>query len=50
MGFKENQNYLTEPSVLRRIVLDIIGNALKYTEEGSVIIKLATSGSCAARH
>jgi len=39
----ENWNYFTEPGALRRVATNIIGNALKYTTEGSVTITLATS-------
>jgi signal transduction histidine kinase len=43
IDYEENWNYFTEPGALRRIALNIIGNALKYTTEGSVIITLAAS-------
>jgi hypothetical protein len=44
IDYEKNWNYLTEPGALRRIALNVIGNALKYTTEGSVIIKLAAAG------
>lgn len=40
VDYEENWNYFTEPGALRRISLNIIGNALKYTHKGSVTIKL----------
>ncbi|CAG5158433.1 uncharacterized protein ALTATR162_LOCUS5077 [Alternaria atra] len=43
IDYEENWNYFTEPGALRRIAMNIIGNALKYTMEGSVIITLAAS-------
>jgi hypothetical protein len=43
IDYEENWNYFTEPGALRRIALNIIGNALKYTIEGSVTIILAAS-------
>jgi signal transduction histidine kinase/CheY-like chemotaxis protein len=33
-------NFLTEPGALRRIMMNIIGNALKYTAEGGIKISL----------
>lgn len=43
IGYEENWNYLTEPGALRRLVMNIIGNALKYTLNGSVAITLSAS-------
>jgi hypothetical protein len=43
IDYKENWNYFTEPGALRRVAMNIIGNALKYTTEGSVTITLAAS-------
>jgi CheY-like chemotaxis protein len=43
IDYKENWNYFTEPGALRRIAMNIIGNALKYTTEGSIIITLSAS-------
>jgi CheY-like chemotaxis protein len=40
---EEHWNFYTEPGALRRILINIIGNALKYTDEGSVTITLAAS-------
>ena len=42
---EENWNYFTEPGALRRIMMNIIGNALKYTMEGSVKITLDASNT-----
>ena len=36
----DSWTFLTEPGALRRIMMSIIGNALKYTAEGSVSISL----------
>ena len=33
-------NFLTDPGALRRIMMNIIGNALKYTSQGGVVISL----------
>ncbi|PVH95005.1 hypothetical protein DM02DRAFT_660550 [Periconia macrospinosa] len=43
IDYKENWSYFTEPGALRRIALNIIGNALKYTTEGSVVIRLTST-------
>ena len=43
IDYQESWNYFTEPGALRRIAMNIIGNALKYTTEGSVTIALAAS-------
>ena len=43
IDYEENWNYFTEPGALRRIAMNIIGNALKYTTEGSVTITLSAS-------
>ncbi|KAF2627452.1 hypothetical protein BU25DRAFT_458778 [Macroventuria anomochaeta] len=40
---EENWNYYTEPGALRRIAVNLIGNALKYTKSGSVIVTLSAS-------
>jgi CheY-like chemotaxis protein len=43
VSYEENWSYLTEAGALRRIVINLIGNALKYTKTGSVIVSLAAS-------
>ncbi|KAF9691942.1 hypothetical protein EKO04_009812 [Ascochyta lentis] len=43
IDYEENWNYFTEPGALRRIAMNIIGNALKYTTNGSVTFKLTVS-------
>lgn len=43
MDYRDNWNFLTEPGALRRIAVNIIGNALKYTTRGSVVIRLTSS-------
>lgn len=43
IDYEANWNYFTEPGALRRIELNVIGNALKYTTEGCVTITLAAS-------
>lgn len=40
---EENWSYYTEPGALRRIAINLIGNALKYTKSGSVIVTLSAS-------
>jgi CheY-like chemotaxis protein len=41
--YEDNWCFYTEPGALRRIAANIIGNAMKYTPQGSVIITLTTS-------
>jgi CheY-like chemotaxis protein len=43
IDYGENWNFYTEPGALRRTAINIIGNALKYTTEGSVTITLTAS-------
>lgn len=43
IDYQPNWNYFTEPGALRRIATNIVGNALKYTTEGSVTITLTIS-------
>ena len=38
--YEENWNYFTEPGALRRVAVNLIGNALKYTMSGSVLVNL----------
>lgn len=40
VSFQDNWNFLTEPGALRRIMTNILGNALKYTEKGFVKVGL----------
>lgn len=35
-----NWNFLTEPGALRRMMMNVLGNALKYTSEGRIGISL----------
>ncbi|KZM26457.1 phosphorelay sensor kinase [Ascochyta rabiei] len=41
--YEENWNYHTEPGALRRITANLIGNALKYTNSGSVAVSLSAT-------
>ncbi|KAL5399167.1 hypothetical protein PMIN03_012704 [Paraphaeosphaeria minitans] len=41
--YEDNWCFYTEPGALRRIAANIIGNALKYTPQGSVTVTLTTS-------
>lgn len=43
ISYEENWSYFTESGALRRIAVNLIGNALKYTKKGSVIISLTAS-------
>ncbi|KAI9850939.1 MAG: hypothetical protein M1838_004825 [Thelocarpon superellum] len=38
--FRENWNFITQPGALRRIMMNIVGNALKYSQRGSIQVKL----------
>jgi CheY-like chemotaxis protein len=40
---EENWSYFTEPGALRRIAVNLIGNALKYTKSGSVVVTLSAA-------
>jgi hypothetical protein len=41
--YEDDWCFYTEPGALRRIAANIIGNALKYTPQGSVTVTLTTS-------
>lgn len=38
-------NFVVQPGAIRRIVLNLVGNALKYTAEGQVIVRLDLTGA-----
>jgi signal transduction histidine kinase len=40
---KENYHFTTQPGAFRRIIMNLLGNALKYTSHGYVKVKLETS-------
>lgn len=37
---KGDFTFTTQPGAVRRIIMNVFGNALKYTEEGTIIVKL----------
>jgi signal transduction histidine kinase len=39
----QNYQFITQPGALRRLIMNLLGNALKYTSHGYVRIKLETS-------
>lgn len=41
----ENYVFTTQPGALKRVIMNIFGNALKYTQKGSIIVKLALGPS-----
>lgn len=43
ISYEENWSYFTESGALRRIAVNLIGNALKYTVRGSVTVSLTAS-------
>ena len=43
INYEKNWCYFTEPGALRRITVNIIGNALKYTKSGSIIVSLTAT-------
>ncbi|KAK4542797.1 hypothetical protein LTR36_006173 [Oleoguttula mirabilis] len=40
ISYHESWIYMTEPGALRRIMMNIIGNAMKYSPKGEVVISL----------
>lgn len=44
---KADFNFVTQPGALRRMVMNIFGNALKYTEKGTIEIKLRLESTMA---
>lgn len=40
IGYHESWIFMTEPGALRRIMMNIIGNAMKYSPEGIVVVSL----------
>ncbi|KAH7382747.1 hypothetical protein DE146DRAFT_760575 [Phaeosphaeria sp. MPI-PUGE-AT-0046c] len=40
---EENWSYFTEPGAIRRIAINLIGNALKYTNKGLIIVTLSAA-------
>jgi signal transduction histidine kinase len=40
IAYLENWNFITEPEALRRVIMNITGNALKYTTKGFVNVTL----------
>ena len=43
--YQKDWNYVTQPGALRRILMNILGNALKYTDVGYVKVSLRIEGS-----
>lgn len=41
--YEENWNFYTEPGAFRRVAVNLIGNALKYTNSGSVVVTLSAA-------
>jgi CheY-like chemotaxis protein len=41
VDYEEDWSFYTEPGALRRVMINLIGNALKYTSKGSVVVSLA---------
>lgn len=41
----ENYVFTTQPGALKRVIMNIFGNALKYTQKGSIIVKLGLGPS-----
>lgn len=37
---KGDFTFTTQPGAVRRIIMNVFGNALKYTEQGTIIVKL----------
>ena len=43
--YQKNWNFVTQPGALRRILMNVLGNALKYTEVGYVKVCLSVERS-----
>lgn len=41
---QENWVFMTQPGALRRVVMNVFGNAIKYTHKGSIIVRLESEG------
>jgi signal transduction histidine kinase len=39
--YQDDWNFITQPGALRRILMNVLGNALKYTESGYIKVRLA---------
>ena len=37
----DNYTFMTQPGALKRVVMNIFGNALKYTQRGSIVVHLS---------
>lgn len=40
---QDDFHYTTQPGALRRIIMNLFGNSLKYTEKGIIVVSLALS-------
>ncbi|KAK3178063.1 hypothetical protein OEA41_000195 [Lepraria neglecta] len=41
----ENYIFTTQPGALKRVIMNVFGNALKYTQKGSIVVKLSLDES-----